>query len=83
MAVVATDLFNKGSPELRVAEYANRAGFTDQQFSNFLEKLDCLPEETKYIIHTHFRDLGKGDCRDKARYHGMKLRDWCNDNIPP
>jgi hypothetical protein len=74
-AIVAADLFSKGSPELRVAEYAHRKGFTDEQFYNLLEKLP-LPEEVKFVIHTHFRDIARGDCYDKSRAYGKHLWAW-------
>ncbi len=73
---VTKDLFLKGSPERRIAEYAYLKGFTDEQFSNFLDKLDSLSEDVKFVIHTHFRDIKRGECFDKARCHGENLRIW-------
>lgn len=74
LAFVTADLFLKGSPELRIAEYAHLKGFTNQQFSNFLDKLECLPEDVLFVIHTHFKDLRKGICHDKSRAYGTRLR---------
>lgn len=76
MAIVMVDLFSKGSPEYRIAEHGKRLAFTDQQFSNFLDKLDCLSEEVKFVIHTYFRDIGKGECHDKAKANGQRLWKW-------
>jgi hypothetical protein len=75
-AIIANDLFSKGSPEWRIAEYASKRDWTDQQFSNFLDKLTCLPEEVKFVIHTHFRDIRKGVCHDKAKAYGEQLQRW-------
>lgn len=75
-AIVAADLFLKGTPEWRIAQYGHLKGFTNEQFSNFLDKLDCLPEEVCFVINTHFKDLRKGLCYDKAKSHGTQLRKW-------
>ena len=73
---VAIDLFLKGTPEWRIAAHAHRLHFTDAQFSNYFDKLGGLSEDTKFAIHTHFRDIEKGQCHDKAIENGIKLGQW-------
>ena len=73
---VAVDLFAKGSPEWRIAEYGHLKGFTAEQFSTFLDKIDCLPEDVKFVIVTHFKDLRKGTCYDKSKSYGRQLASW-------
>lgn len=79
VATIAADLFLKGTPEWRTAKYGFERGFTAIQFDNFLEKLP-LPEEVKNIILTHFKDLSRGQCFDKAKVHGGALSDWLERN---
>jgi AAA+ ATPase superfamily predicted ATPase len=76
VAVVATDLFLKGSPEWRIAEYAHLKGLTSEQLSNFLDKLVTLPENVKLTIYNHYRDISRGDCYDKAKGFGIHLNKW-------
>ena len=75
-ASVAADLFLKGSPEWRIAEYAHLLRFTEQQLSNFLDKIECLTEDVKFVIFTHFKDIRKGMCDDKAICNGQRLSTW-------
>jgi hypothetical protein len=76
IAIVASDLFLKGSPEWRIAEYAHQKGLTDKQLSNFLDKLKILPENVKLTIYNHYKDIFRGKCYDKAKGFGSKLNWW-------
>jgi hypothetical protein len=75
-AIVAADLFLKGSPEWRIAEYAYLNGFTAQQFSNFLDKLGLLPESVKFTIYNHYRDIQRQSCFDRQKGFGLQLKHW-------
>ena len=76
IACVAADLFLKGSPEWRIAEYAYLKGLSSAQLSNFLDKLETLPENVKLTIYNHYRDISRGDCYDKAKSFGSQLHYW-------
>ncbi len=76
VALVASDLFLKGSPEWRIAEYARLKGLTSRQLSTFLDKLSVLPEEVKLKIYDHFRDIERGNCFDKPKLFGSNLQRW-------
>lgn len=76
VASVASDLFLKGSPEWRIAEYAHLKGLTSRQLSIFLDKLSVLPEDVKLKIYDHFRDIERDNCFDKAKLFGSKLQYW-------
>jgi AAA+ ATPase superfamily predicted ATPase len=76
IAIVASDLFLKGSPEWRIAEYAYLKGFTSEQFSNFLEKLELLPENVKLTIYNHYRDIQRQSCFDRQKGFGLQLKHW-------
>ena len=76
LTAIVVDLFLKGTPEWRIASNGHRLHFTEQQFSNYLDKIGGLSEETKFAIHTHFRDIEKGQCIDKAIENGIKLGQW-------
>ena len=76
IASVASDLFLKGSPEWRIAEYAHLKGLTSNQLSNFLDKLGVLHEDVKLKIYDHFRDIERGNCFDKSKLFGSKLQYW-------
>lgn len=82
IAKVASDLFLKGSPEWRIAEYAYYKGLTVQQLSNFLEKLTVLPENVKFTIYTHYKDISRGDdWFDKSRQFGETLSRWLKQHV--
>lgn len=76
VAKVAVDLFLKGTPEWRIADYGHRRGFTNEQFSIFLDKLGGIPDEVSFVIMTHFKDIGKSQCHDKAKANGVNLHRW-------
>ena len=72
----AIDIFIKGTPEWRISAHAQRLHFTEQQLSNYLDKIGGLSEDTKFAIHTYFRDIEKGQCHDKAIENGIKFGQW-------
>ena len=75
-ALVAVDLFLKGSTEWRIAEYAYKKGFTPEQFSNFLDKLETIPESVKFTIYNHYRDIQRQSCFDRSKGFGLQLKHW-------
>jgi hypothetical protein len=79
MAQVMADLFDKGSPEIRIAEHFIRMKFTERQTLNMLQKINTLPVNglaaSKIILH--YRELKKGSQdSDDARSHGYAVRLW-------
>ena len=76
IASVAADLFLKGSPEWRIAEYAHYRNLTREQFSNFLEKISVLSESVRLVILTHYVDIQRGNCYDKGKTNGRILQHW-------
>ena len=74
--VVASDLFFKGSPEWRIAEYAYLKGFTQEQLLTFLGKLELLPENVKITIYNHYRKIQQSACFDQSKSFGLQLKHW-------
>lgn len=69
------DLFEKGSPETRTAEYCILKKMTRQQLLNFLNKLDTLPEDVKLTIFKRFNRLdNQVEVDDDSRFHGQAMR---------
>lgn len=71
---VAIDLFLKGTPEWRIAYYAQGQGFTAKQLSDYLDKVEGISEDTKLVIYNHFRDIERQFCYDKAKKNGADLK---------
>ena len=69
------DLFEKGSPETRIAEYCILKKMTPQQLLNFLAKIKTLPEDVKVTIFKQFNLLSNDVVySDEARRHGNAMR---------
>lgn len=75
IANVMADLFEKGTPETRIAEYCILKKMTSQQLLNFLEKINTLPEAVKLTIFQRFvLRTETGADGDDARCHGHSMR---------
>jgi hypothetical protein len=81
IAAVTRDLFLKGSTEYRIAEYAFSKRLTSEQFSNFLEKLEILPENVRLTIYNHYRDILHNQCYDQSKGFGHQLNHWLKRNM--
>lgn len=75
------DLFAKGTPETRIAEYCILKKMTPQQLLNFLGKINTLPESVKLTIFQRFNLLRTetGADGDDARSHGYAMRLFLNN----
>ena len=83
VARVMSDLFFKGIPETRVAEYCILKKMTEQQLVNFLNKLPHISEPVRMTIHNTFRDLMRdGQDDDRSRGEGYHLPQWLDKNYP-
>lgn len=77
---VMIDLFLKGGPEMRIAEYLFNKGFTKQQVYHFLfegEKLDMINlakgfDKAGWNIYHYFCHLDD-EQQDWSRRYGQKL----------
>jgi hypothetical protein len=77
VALVASDLFRKGSPEWRIAQYAHLKGFTVAQLYNFLDKLESvIPSHICNRVMSHFKDIQRKDCFDESIKFGLQVRCW-------
>jgi len=77
LANVATDLFIKGTPEWRIADYAHRRGFTAKQLLTFLNKINLIHYDLKFKIYEHFKHVNEQLCVcDEAKSNGLKIQHW-------
>lgn len=77
VASVMADLFLKGTPEQRIAEYCLLKNMTPTQVHLFLGKLVILSAPVCGDIYNKFMEKRKlGEDFDASRQHGKKLREW-------
>lgn len=69
------DLFLKGTPETRIANFCHLKKMSNQQVLDFLFKLP-LPKETSQLIFASFVSIGNGFDFDNARNIGRSLDMW-------
>jgi hypothetical protein len=75
IAFVMADLFEKGNPETRIAEYCILKKMNPRQLLNFLAKIKTLPEDVKLTIFKQFNLLSNDvTYGDEARRHGYAMR---------
>jgi hypothetical protein len=75
-----TGILLRGSPEWLIANHLFKINpnVPVGDISSYLDKLSILPEETKFLICNHFRDISRKQCFDRPRSNGVNLLRWLN-----
>lgn len=76
IAYVAVDLFNKGTPEWRIAKYCKNSKMNRKQLNQFLYKL-CIAPHVSQEIYQSFIDI-ESDKIGSGQAKGAQLKNWLN-----